>query len=218
MMRTGAAGRGRLVGQPMRRTEDRRFLTGAACYVGDFERARMCHAVVVRSPLAARAPARGPLGRRAGAARCPRGADRPRPRRRGRADPDPPRPAARLRSLPAAGARSDRVRYVGEPVAAGDRRGPLRRRGRGRRWSRRSTSRSSPWSTCEQAMTDHAVLHEAAGTNVASRYTVSRGDPDAAFATAPLHAPGDLPLPSSRRDAARDARARSGVGRRRRAR
>ena len=35
-----------------------------------------------------------------------------------------------------------------------------------------------------QAMTDASVLHESAGTNVASRYTVSRGSPDAAFAGA----------------------------------
>src|SRR6185295_10090916 len=33
-------------------------------------------------------------------------------------------------------------------------------------------------------MTDESVLHERAGTNVASRYTVSRGSPDAAFAGA----------------------------------
>jgi carbon-monoxide dehydrogenase large subunit len=35
-----------------------------------------------------------------------------------------------------------------------------------------------------EALTDDVVIHESTGTNVASRYTVSRGDPGGAFAAA----------------------------------
>lgn len=35
-----------------------------------------------------------------------------------------------------------------------------------------------------EALTDHVVIHESTGTNVASRYVVSRGDPGGAFAAA----------------------------------
>src|SRR5206468_10549913 len=37
------------VGRPMRRTEDRRFVTGRGCYVDDFIRPDLTHAVLVRS-------------------------------------------------------------------------------------------------------------------------------------------------------------------------
>ena len=47
-----ARARVRLVGRPVLRVEDARFVTGAARYVDDFTRPRMCHAVVVRSPVA----------------------------------------------------------------------------------------------------------------------------------------------------------------------
>ena len=131
MMRTGAAGRGRLVGQPMRRTEDRRFLTGAACYVGDFERARMCHAVLVRSPL----PHARLRAVRSDAARARPGvlavltardlgdAAAPIPIRLA------PLPGFDRYLQPVLAARPRAVR--GRARGAGDRRGPLRRRGRG---------------------------------------------------------------------------------------
>ena len=37
------------VGRAMRRTEDRRFVTGRGCYVDDFIRPGLTHAVLVRS-------------------------------------------------------------------------------------------------------------------------------------------------------------------------
>jgi carbon-monoxide dehydrogenase large subunit len=41
-----------LIGQPVDRAEDRRFLTGAGKFVGDLTRERMLHAVVLRSSVA----------------------------------------------------------------------------------------------------------------------------------------------------------------------
>ena len=76
-----------------------------------------------------------------GAARRARGVDRRRCRRHS-ADRLPPHAHRRARALSPAGAgASDRVRYVGEPVAVGVRRGSVSRRGRGRA-GRRSRSRS----------------------------------------------------------------------------
>ena len=40
------------IGQPVRRTEDYRLLTGAGCYVDDIAPANLAHAVIVRSPHA----------------------------------------------------------------------------------------------------------------------------------------------------------------------
>src|SRR4029078_7071274 len=41
-----------LIGQPVDRVEDRRFLTGAGTFVDDLKRAGMLHAVVLRSSVA----------------------------------------------------------------------------------------------------------------------------------------------------------------------
>jgi aerobic carbon-monoxide dehydrogenase large subunit len=182
-MEDSATSREPLVGRPIRRVEDARFLTGAACYVGDFTRERMCHAVVVRSRLA-----HARLGdvRRSAALALP-----------GvvavltASDLDDPDVRIPIRLAPLPGfdrylqgvLARDRVRYVGEPVAvviAEDRHvaedaaalvtadyEPL-----------------EPVVDVHQAMSDRTVLHAGAGTNVASRYTVSRGDAAAAFAGA----------------------------------
>src|SRR5262245_54829788 len=40
------------IGQPMRRVEDARFLTGAGRYVGDIDLPRQLHGVFLRSPHA----------------------------------------------------------------------------------------------------------------------------------------------------------------------
>src|SRR5437773_2745643 len=53
----GIAGRGgRMtqfgIGQPVRRVEDRRFLTGSGHYLDDIVRPRQAHAVMLRSPYA----------------------------------------------------------------------------------------------------------------------------------------------------------------------
>jgi carbon-monoxide dehydrogenase large subunit len=41
-----------LIGQPVERAEDRRFLTGTGRFVDDLQRPRMLHAVILRSPVA----------------------------------------------------------------------------------------------------------------------------------------------------------------------
>ena len=41
-----------LIGQPVDRAEDLRFLTGAGMFVDDLQREGMLHAVVLRSPVA----------------------------------------------------------------------------------------------------------------------------------------------------------------------
>src|SRR5262245_58987234 len=40
------------IGQPVRRVEDARFLTGRGCYVDDVELPYLCHAAIVLSPHA----------------------------------------------------------------------------------------------------------------------------------------------------------------------
>src|SRR5262249_61438618 len=78
----------------------------------------------------------------------------------------------------------DRVRYVGEPVAvviADDRYAAEDA-------AERVAVRYEPLEPvvdARRAMADEVLLHEAAGTNVAARYRVSRGDPHSAFGGAP---------------------------------
>jgi len=117
------------IGQPVRRKEDRRLVTGRGCYVDDLAPANLAHAVIVRSPHAhARlvsvdtraahatpgvltvltgvdylADGLGPIPHGAGVLR-------------------PPDPQVRLRGVPPTATdhyplASDRARFVGEPVA-----------------------------------------------------------------------------------------------------
>jgi len=179
----GAAGRAPFVGRPMRRAEDVRFLTGAACYVGDFTREGMCHAAVVRSPIA-----HASLDGIRSAAALARPGVLAVLTASDLGDPCAPIPI-RLAPLPGFERylqwpiARDRVRYVGEPVAvviAED-------RCAAEDAADLVTLRYEPLDPVvdvRQAMADRTVLHEAAGTNVASRYSVSRGDPEAAFAAA----------------------------------
>jgi len=174
---------GTLVGRPVRRVEDARFVTGAGCFVGDFRRARTCHAAVVRSPVA---HARLTAVRTRAALDLPGvvtvltsadlgGLEAPIPIRLA------PLPGfERFLQQPIA---RDRLRYAGEPVAlvlAED-------RYVAEDAAERVTLEYEPLAPVvdpRAAMTDAVVLHASAGTNVASRYAVSRGDPDAAFAGA----------------------------------
>jgi len=178
-----AAGCERLVGRPMRRAEDARFLTGAARYVGDFTRGGMCHAVVVRSPVAHSRL----LGIRFAAALEHAGVIAVLTF----ADLGDRRAPIPIRLAPLAGFEGylqnvlarDRVRYVGEPGAVLIAEDPYAAEDAAELVTG-DYEPLEPVVDVHQAMTDRTVLHEAAGTNVASRYSVSRGDPEAAFASA----------------------------------
>ncbi len=174
---------GGLIGQPVRRAEDRRFVTGAGCFVEDFTRARLCHAVIVRSQVAharlARVDATRALAQ-PGVIAVLTAADLG-----GQGGPIPIRLANlpgfdRFLQPPLAG---DRVRYVGEPVAMVI----------AENTATAADAADLVGVECEplpavvdvhQALAAASVLHEAAGTNIATRYTVSRGAPDQAFAAA----------------------------------
>ena len=172
-----------LVGRPVLRAEDPRFLTGAGCYVDDLRRDGMCHAAVVRSPFA---HARIRAIDVAGALACPgvRGvltADD-----LGDLGGEIPLRLAPLpgfeRCLQPVLAR-DRVRYAGEPVAvvvADDRYAAEDAAAR----VAVDYEPLEPVVDAHRAMNGGIALHETTVDNVATRYVVSRGDPDAAFAGA----------------------------------
>ena len=180
----GALGGGEaLIGRAMRRAEDRRFLTGAACFVDDFTRPALCHAAIVRSPIAHgrllaidAAAARARPGVLAVLTAADLGE---------LGGPIPIRLANipgfdRYLQPPLAGAR---VRYVGEPVAvvvAGD----AATAADAAELVTVECEALDPVTDVHRSLADRVVLHEAAGTNVAARYTVSRGAVDAAFAAA----------------------------------
>jgi carbon-monoxide dehydrogenase large subunit len=174
---------GRLVGRPMRRAEDARFVSGAGCFVDDFTRPGLCHAVVVRSAAAhARIVA---IDARAARARPGVRAVLTAADLDDLGGPIPIRLAAlpgfeRFLQPPLA---RDRVRYVGEPLAV------VVADGRAAAEDAAELvdvdlEALPPVVDVHAALADGCLLHDEAGTNVASRYTVSRGDPDAAFARA----------------------------------
>src|SRR5271166_2807391 len=71
MSSSGAVANG--IGQPVRRKEDFRLLTGKGCFADDVRLPELAHAVIVRSPC----PCTNRVGRQAGSARVfgsPRGA------------------------------------------------------------------------------------------------------------------------------------------------
>ncbi len=171
------------IGQSIRRTEDERFLTGRARYVGDFKLDGLLHAVIVRSP---HAHARLLRIDRAKVLACPGvrafftyediaacGAIIP------------------VRLAPLAGVERflqeplarDRVRYVGEPIGiivatnryvAEDALDAVEA----------EYEMLDPVVNVEQALADASVLHPIPGTNTASRYVVTKGDVNGAFARA----------------------------------
>ncbi len=172
-----------LIGQPVDRAEDRRFLTGAGKFVDDVERDGMLHAVVLRSSVAHGriaaldvSAARARHGVRAVITAV----------EIGKTIPLIP---LRLANLPEFAPflqpviASDKVRYVGEPIAvvvaetaalAEDALAAI-------------AVDIEPLPALPDrhaAARDEALLFEAAGSNRALRYAVSFGDADAAFAQA----------------------------------
>ena len=171
------------VGRSVLRAEDPRFLTGAGCYVDDLRRDGMCHAAVVRSP---HAHARIRVIDVTGALACPGVRGVLTAVDLGELGGEIPLRLAPLpgfeRCLQPVIAR-DRVRYAGEPVAvviADDRYAAEDA-------AARVAVEYEPLEAvvdAHRAMAGGTVLHEAMPDNVATRYVVSRGDPDAAFAGA----------------------------------
>jgi aerobic carbon-monoxide dehydrogenase large subunit len=175
--------RERLVGASVRRTEDLRLVTGRGRYVADITLPGQCHAAVVRSQVAhARLVRLDPdAARRApGVVAVLTFEDL--------GDLGSPIP---IRIAPLPGFEQylqmplarDRVRYVGEPLAlviAGD---PHAAQDA----AERVIVDYEPLAAViapRDAVADRVLVHEAGGTNVATRYRVSRGDPDTAFAAA----------------------------------
>jgi carbon-monoxide dehydrogenase large subunit len=153
----------------VRRTEDLRFVTGRGCYVADFLRPGLVHATLVRSPVAhagiARIEAADALavpGVLAVLTAADLRAKAPIPLRLA------PLPGFDRHLQPPIA--STEVRYVGEPVAVV--------LAENRYVAEDAAARVAVRYDARPAVVD---AHEGI---VASRYTVSRGDPDAAFAAA----------------------------------
>ncbi len=108
----------RWIGRPLRRREDPRFLRGLARYVDDLVLPGMVHMAVVRSPLAhgvLRAVHTARAARAPGVVAVVTAADLD-----GSVRPVPPNPVegAQVAPVPHPVLAADRVRYVGQPVAA----------------------------------------------------------------------------------------------------
>ena len=172
-----------LIGQPVDRAEDRRFLTGAGTFVDDLKREGMLHAVILRSSVAHgringidASAARARKGVRAVITAAEIGATIPLiPLRLANL----PEFAPYLQPVIA----RDKVRYVGEPIAVVV-----------------AESRALAEDALDAIAVDiaplpavpdrHAaasgksLLFETSGSNRAVRYAVSSGDADAAFVRA----------------------------------
>jgi carbon-monoxide dehydrogenase large subunit len=166
----------------VRRTEDLRLVTGRGCFVGDFTRPGLVHAGLVRSAVAhARVTRVDSTAARAlpGVLAVLTAAELR------AATPIP----IRLAPLPG----FDRflqppiadgdVRYVGEPVAVVIAEDRYVAEDAAARVTLEYDERPVV-ADAHRGLTDDVVIHAAVGTNVASQYTVSRGDPAAAFAAA----------------------------------
>ena len=171
-----------LIGQPVDRAEDRRFLTGAGTFVDDLKRAGMLHAVVLRSSVA-----HGRInGVDASAARARKGVRAVITAAEIGTIPLIP---LRLANLPEFAPylqpviAKDKVRYVGEPIAvvvaetqalAEDALEAIDV----------DIAPLPPLPDRHAAASDKSLLFETSGSNRAVRYSVTSGDADAAFAKA----------------------------------
>ncbi len=170
-------------GQSIRRNEDERFLTGRGCFVGDFQLDSMLHAVIVRSTHAhARLvsidksrviahPGVKAFFTHADIADYPATI----PVRLA-----PLEGVERFLQQPLA---SDRVRFVGEPIGVIVATSPYIAED-ALDFVDAHYEPLAPVTDAHGALADASVLHAGPGTNVASRYTVAKGDVNAAFARA----------------------------------
>ncbi|WP_374631884.1 xanthine dehydrogenase family protein molybdopterin-binding subunit [Ferrovibrio sp.] len=170
------------IGRPVLRAEDHRLLTGKGHYVGDIKRDGMLHAYIVRSPVAhgmIRSIDTSAVLASPGVVSVITFDDI-----KHTATPIPIAKAvelpgySRFLEWPMA---SDRVRFVGEPIAvvvaesrylAEDAADLIQI----------DYDMLPAVTSVDEALSDAVLLHPAAGTNMATQYNVSRGDPDAAFA------------------------------------
>ena len=171
------------MGAAVRRSEDHRFVTGRGRYVADIVAPEHCHAVVVRSAVAHARVARidvAPALRMPGVLAVLTFADL--------GDLGTPIPI-RIAPLPGFDRylqwplAHDRVRYVGEPLALV----VAEARDAAEEAAERVVVDYEPLEAVVDprvALADRVLIHEATGTNLASRYRVSRGDPEGAFASA----------------------------------
>lgn len=172
-----------LIGSPIERVEDARFLTGRGRYVGDLDDRDLLHAVILRSPIA-----HGRI----------RGID---------ADAARARPgivavitAAEIGGIPAIPVRQHgvptaeayrqpviagtEVRYVGEPLAVVVARDPARAED-ALEWINVDIEPLPPIADHAAAARDDVLLFAPAHTNRVTVFAARMGDADAAFAAAP---------------------------------
>ncbi len=173
-----------MIGRRLKRLEDPRLLRGDGCFIDDFALPGAVHMAVLRSPFAHARIRRIDL---AAARAAPGTIDA-----FSAADLDRPLPAIPFRLAGLAGfdrflqrpMAAEKVRFAGEPVAvvvAVD------------RYAAEDALAAiaveydplPPVADPETAAETAVLVHEEAGDNVAIRYTVGRGDADAAFAAAP---------------------------------
>jgi carbon-monoxide dehydrogenase large subunit len=172
-----------LIGQPVHRAEDFRFLKGAGCFIDDMQRDGMLHAVVLRSPVAhgrIRAVDTAKAKAMPGVHAVMTAADI------GKSVPVIP---LRLANLPEFKSflqpviASDKMRYVGEPVAVV----VAQTQAQAEDAAEKIGLDIEPLPALPDrrvAATDTSLLFEEAGSNRMVRYAVSFGDADAAFAEA----------------------------------
>jgi len=173
----------RWIGRSIRRREDPRFLRGQARFVGDIVLPSMLHMVVVRSPFAHAVVRRVDMdtARRApGVVAVMTGADlagRVRPIRMAGIE------GARVAQVPIPLLATDRVRFVGEPVAAV----VATTAAQAHDAAALVTLDGDPLPAVvepAQALRGDVLLHEALGENVLVRWSRTGGDVEGAFAVA----------------------------------
>jgi aerobic carbon-monoxide dehydrogenase large subunit len=179
----GRRGRNALIGSPVERLEDVRFLTGRGQYVDDLHAENMLHAVILRSSVAHgriraidAAAARALPGIHAVISAADIGEVPKIPLRH------EPLPAFRAYEQPVIAV--EKVRYVGEPIAVL----VAENAALAEDALEAVVVDIEPLAAVasrDAARKDHVLLFEATGSNLASTITAARGDADSAFKTAP---------------------------------
>ncbi len=188
------AGPSRWVGQPVRRREDPRFLRGQARFVDDIVLPGTLHLAVVRSTVAhavLRRIATDAARDAPGVVAVLTAADLA-----GRAHPMPVRVAegARVAQVPHPLLSTERVRYVGEPVAAVLADSPARAKDAAALVEIHSDPLPVVVDPAE-ALRGSVLLHDGVDSNVLSRWTRSGGDVPGAFAAAARVVKGAFHIP-----------------------